>query len=125
MVNVGALENCMTRIDHRIDCLARQMNYSTQITGLLGSFDELQATYFRKGTNIKVLSWHDSSGAPLSNAVNSDINLKKLEDGIIAGNARPADITFAKTLQTIKLNALYNFFSVTGSSKFIQEVKIT
>ena len=40
MINVGALDNCTDRIDHRINTLTRLMNYSTQTTGLLGSFDD-------------------------------------------------------------------------------------
>ena len=56
MVNRGALEDCTAHIDHRINTLARHMNYSTQVTGLLGSFDELQARYCREGRGIQILS---------------------------------------------------------------------
>ena len=125
MVNRGALEDCTAHIDHRINTLARHMNYSTQVTGLLGSFDELQARYCREGRGIQILSWHDATGAPLPNAVTSAGDLKKLEDGLNVGDTRPADVTFAKIRQTIKLNSLYTLVNVIGSSKFIQEVKIT
>ena len=96
MINLDSLENFSARINLYIDALDRLMNYSTQTSGLLSSFDQFQFKHFRNDSNIKVITWYDSSSAPLLNAVDISGDLKDLATGSTAGDARPANITFAK-----------------------------